>query len=89
MSHSFPIRMVVSERDLAKCAKQFREKAGVSKAVAARELRVNRGTIQQAEEYPKLSLTKLRRRMIEKYSEFSILGPVYVLKKKKKQNPND
>lgn len=71
-----------TERDLAALAKHFRSKAGISKSEAARELGVNRGTIQQAEEYPKTSLSRLRIRMIERYSDFKVIGPVYVLKRK-------
>jgi DNA-binding XRE family transcriptional regulator len=71
-----------SERQLAALAKRFRKKAGISKAEAARQLKVTRGTLQQAEEYPDLSLTKLRVRMIEKYSPFKVDGPMFILRKK-------
>ena len=71
-----------SDRDLAALAKRFRSEAGVSKSEASRQLGVNRGTIQQAEEYPDTSLARLRIRMIERYSDFKVIGPVYVLKRK-------
>jgi hypothetical protein len=35
-----------------------------------------------AEHRPEMSLAKLRVRMIEKYSEFKVIGPVYLLKRK-------
>ena len=73
---------LLSETDLAALAKRFRSQAGISKSEASRQLGVNRGTIQQAEEYPKTSLTRLRVKMIEKYSPFTVVGPVYLLKKK-------
>jgi DNA-binding XRE family transcriptional regulator len=72
----------ISEKGLAALAKRFRQRAGVSKAEAARRLHVNRGTMQQAEEYPEVSLTKLRIRIIEKYSPFTVAGPVFLLNRK-------
>lgn len=72
----------VAEPKLAALAKQFREAAGKSKADVARELRVAAPTVFAAEERPEMSLTKLRVRMIEKYSPFKVVGPVYFLKRK-------
>jgi DNA-binding XRE family transcriptional regulator len=76
------IKNAFSETQLAALAKRFRAGANISKAEAARQLGVNRGTIQQAEEYPETSLTRLRLKMIEVYSPFKIVGPVYFLEKK-------
>jgi len=73
---------LLSETDLAALAKRFRKEAGISKAEASRRLGVSRGTVQQAEEYPNASLSKLRIRMIEKYSPFRVVGPVYLLERK-------
>ena len=81
----FPVMQkdkLLPEIDLAAMAKRFREEAGISKAEAARQMGVSRGTIQQAEEYPNASLAKLRIKMIEKYSPFKVAGPVYLLKEK-------
>jgi hypothetical protein len=72
----------LSEANLAKLAKRFRRKAKKSRAQAARELRVSQTSIFNAEETPSQSLAKLRARMIEKYSEFTVAGPVFYLKKK-------
>jgi DNA-binding XRE family transcriptional regulator len=72
-----------SERELALFAKRCRSKSGISKAEAARQLGVNRATIQQAEENPDESLTRLRVRLIERYSEFKITGPVFILTPKR------
>ena len=82
MSKSKPRQRMCSESELAALAKAFRSKAGVSKAEAARNLGVTRGTIQQAEEYPAVSLTKLRVRMVEAFSPFTVAGPVYLLQRK-------
>jgi DNA-binding XRE family transcriptional regulator len=70
------------EPELAKLAKQFREQSGKFKAELGRELKVTRATMQDVEERPERNLTKLRRRIIEKYSPFRVIGPVYFLKKK-------
>jgi len=82
MPNSKSRQRTCSESELATLAKDFRAKAGVSKAEAARQLGVTRGTIQQAEEYPAVSLSKLRVRMIEAYSPFTVAGPVFLLQKK-------
>lgn len=74
-----PEDQIVFERDLAALAKQLRQKAGVSKAEAARRLGVNRGTIQQAEEYPETSLTKVRIRLIEAFSTCTVKGPAFIV----------
>jgi DNA-binding XRE family transcriptional regulator len=72
----------IQEAQLAALAKQFREAAGKSKADAARELGVAAPTIFSAEERPDMSLTKLRIRLIEIYSPFKVVGPVFLLEKK-------
>ena len=79
MEKRAPHDRIVFETELAALAKKLRLKAGVSKAEAARQLGVNRGTIQQAEEYPQTSLTKLRIRMIEAFSSSSVKGPAYIV----------
>ena len=70
------------EAQLAALAKQFREAAGKSKADVARELDVAAPSIFNAEERPDVSLTKLRIRMIEAYSQFKVTGPVFQMIKK-------
>jgi DNA-binding XRE family transcriptional regulator len=67
----------VTEHELATLAKAARQKADLSKAEVARLLRVTRGTIHQAEEYPDMSLTKLRVKIIEKCSPTKVSGPFY------------
>ena len=49
---------------------------------AARELRVSGPTMFQAEEVPEKSLHKLRKQIIERYSEYEVVGPVYVIRRK-------
>jgi len=71
-----------SEKQLAGLAKKFRKGTGKNKSEAARELGVHRATVLVAEEKPTQSLTALRLRMIEKYSPYKVIGPVYLLKRK-------
>ena len=77
-----PRKHFVSESELNALAKEFRIKSGKKKAAVGRELGVARSNIQLAEENPEQSLTRLRIRMIEKYSPYKVVGPVYLLEKK-------
>jgi DNA-binding XRE family transcriptional regulator len=71
-----------TEKELAALAKKYRQAAGKSKAEVARELSVAPPTVFSAEEQPEMSLTKLRIRMIEAYSPFQVVGPIFVLEDK-------
>lgn len=71
-----------NQKQLAVLAKKFREQSGKNKSEAARELDVHRATVSVAEEKPGQSLRAFRIRMIEKYSSYKVIGPVYLLKKK-------
>jgi len=73
---------LVTENDLARLAKQYRQAAKITKSEAARQLGVVKGTIHQAEECPDVSLAKVRIRMIEKFSPFKVTGRFYRLEKK-------
>ena len=72
----------VNETDLAALAKRCRVASGRNRAQAARELGVARPTLIQAEDSPAKSLFKLRKRIIEKYSRYKLVGPVYWLRQK-------
>lgn len=73
----------VTEAELATLAKEFRLKSGRTKIEAAAELGVTRPTVQNAEENPDQSLTRVRIRMIETYSPYKVSGPYYRLERKK------
>ena len=75
-------KQFLSEAHLAKLAGQFRKKAKISRAQAAREMGVSQTSIFSAEETPAQSLAKLRMRMIEKYSDFKVIGPVFLVRPK-------
>jgi DNA-binding XRE family transcriptional regulator len=73
---------LLTEKDLAALAKQFRKQAGETRAQAGRKMGVSHVSIHRAEENPEESLFKLRARMVEAYSPFKVCGPVFHLKKK-------
>lgn len=72
----------VLDKNLAAIAKKSREAAGKTKADAAREMGVKEPAILYAEENPEKSFRKLRCRMIEAYSQFTVTGPWFRLEKK-------
>ena len=74
-------KALLTETNLARIAKRFRERAGKSRAQAARELKVAQVSVFRAEENPEESLLKLRMRMIEAYSSFKVVGPVFFLER--------
>ena len=75
-------KATMNEDDLAVTAKMLRRRAGVSRAQAARDMKVSQTSIFNAEETPEQGLAKLRIRMIEAYSKFKVRGPVYLLEDK-------
>lgn len=72
----------VTEEKLAELAKQFRRAADKSRAEAARDMGIKQPSIFHAEESPEKTFIKLRRRMIEAYSDHKVEGPFYRLVKK-------
>ena len=77
-------KKLLNEADLAALAKKYRESAGKTRAEAAREMGVKHPSIFHAEESPEKSFFKLRKRMIEAYSPYSVRGPVFLLEKVRK-----
>jgi DNA-binding XRE family transcriptional regulator len=75
-------KKLLTEKDLAALARHFRKQAGKTRAEAGRKMGVSHVSIHRAEENPEESLFKLRTRMIETYSSFKVIGPVFHLKKK-------
>jgi DNA-binding XRE family transcriptional regulator len=73
------------EKELAALVKQCREQSGKSRAQVARELNVSRPTIFYAEEKPERGLHKLRKTIIETYSEYRVSDAVYLVSVAKKK----
>src|SRR6266850_4032386 len=74
-AQSLPIR----EEDLPQIAKAAREAAGRTRAEAARDLGVKFSSIFNAEENPRASLFQLRKKLIETYSNYQLVGPEFRL----------
>ena len=72
----------IEEHELAALAKKFRIAAGKTRAAAAREMGVKHPSIFHAEESPEKGYWSLRRRMIEAYSQYQVLGPLYLLRER-------
>lgn len=77
-----PTKKFLSETEISALAKELRERAGKKRAHAARDMGVSQTSIFHAEESPDQSLTKLRIRMIERYSSHRVVGPVFYLEDK-------
>ncbi len=77
-----PTKQLFTEADLGRLAKEFRVATGKKRAEAARELEVARPTLSQAEDCPERTLIILRKRIIEKYSPYKVIGPLYALERK-------
>ena len=76
-------KIEVSEESVASIAKQYRQATGKSRAQVASELGVGRQAVFYAEDFPQKSFFKLRKRIIEKYSPYKVVGPVFWLEKTK------
>lgn len=74
---------ILTENDLGALAKKYRMEAGKNRSQAARDLGIAQPTVFQAEEQPEKSLFRVRKLLIETYSDFEVIGPVYLLRKKK------
>lgn len=70
------------ESELAALAKKTRQAVGKRKVEVARELGVAPPSVFNAEERPDMGLHKLRIRIIETYSKYRVIGPVYFLERK-------
>ncbi len=73
---------LLTEKQLTALARRFRKQSGITRAAAARQMDVSQTSIFHAEESPEQGLVKLRSRMIEAYSPFEVVGPVFLLRKK-------
>jgi hypothetical protein len=77
-------KKIFKESELAALAKKFRQQTRKNQSAAAEDFKVHRATISYAEEKPEQSLTNLRVRMIEKYSDYKVAGPLFCLERRKK-----
>jgi hypothetical protein len=75
-------KIFLTEAELAVKAKEVRKAAGKRKIHVAREFGLSPPSIYIAEELPERSMHKLRIRIIETYSKYKVIGPVYYLERK-------
>jgi hypothetical protein len=73
---------LIREAELVSLAKRYRVKAKKTRARAAREMGVSQTAIFHAEESPQKSLAKLRVRMIEAYSPFTVVNALFLRRKR-------
>lgn len=73
---------LLSAEDLAAYAREVRIRAGITQAEAARTLGVSRAALCNAENKPEKSFAALRKRIIEEYSDRTVIGPHYQIIKK-------
>jgi DNA-binding XRE family transcriptional regulator len=78
----------VPAKQLSTLAKRFRKRAGKTRAEAAREMNVSQPSIFQAEERNDQSVLKLRVRMIEAYSRYAVVGPLFRLRRDNREEVN-
>lgn len=78
------VNAVLDQTQLAALAKRYRVAAGKSRKEAARDMGLKHPAIFHAEESPKRSLCKLRKRLVEAYSSFRVIGPIYLLTEKQR-----
>lgn len=76
---------ILTEAELAELVKELRENAGMTKAAVATAMGCKPPSIFHSEESPHLPYAKLRRRLVEYFSDLEIEGPVYRLRKKRKR----
>jgi DNA-binding XRE family transcriptional regulator len=65
--------------ELAALARELRRASGKSQKEVAGELGVSAPAVSNAESKPERSLFELRKRIIEKYSNYKLVGPEYRL----------
>ena len=72
-----------AESELAELARIARKAAGKTQKEVAYDMGVSQTSISHAENSPEKSLVALRKRLIEMYSDYKLVGPEYRLVKNK------
>lgn len=73
------VKRVYLDSELAELALEIRKAAGKTQKEVAHELGVSQASVSNAESCPERSLFELRKRIIEKYSNYKLVGPEYRL----------
>lgn len=73
---------LVKPHELPELVKRLREQYGFTRHEVAKRLGVSEAIVRQAEEQPDRARIQLRKRMIERLSDYRLEGPFYRLRRK-------
>lgn len=73
---------LIKRTDIPLLVKEMREQKGLSTAHIARDLGVPEPSITQAEAQPHRALFKLRKRILERFTGYTLDGPFYRVRRK-------
>ena len=79
---SFEEGQLIKRTDIPLLVKEIREQTGLSTAHIARDLGVPEPSVTQAEEQPHRALFKLRKRILEQFTGYTLDGPFYRVRRK-------
>ncbi|MEW6304039.1 MAG: hypothetical protein AB1705_11240 [Verrucomicrobiota bacterium] len=74
----------IAAEKLAAITRQVRLATGKTHRQIAEELGVSQPSVVFAETRPARSMTKLRKRIIETYSNYEVIGPFYLVREKRR-----
>ncbi len=72
----------ISLRDIARIVRRARSEQGLSENQAAQALGVHVHSVKQAEGQPHRDLLRLRRRILERFTGYTLDGPYYQIRRK-------
>lgn len=81
-SPSFQSGRLIKASDLSEVVKEVREQEGLSHRELADALRITEPAVHEAEKQSQRARFRLRKRIIERYTGFTLDGPYYRLKRK-------
>lgn len=72
----------ITLRDITRIVRRARNESGLSENQAAQELGVKVRSVKQAEGQPHRDMLRLRRRILERFTGFTLDGPYYQIRRK-------
>ena len=79
---SFEDGQLIKRSDIPLIVKETREQKGLTTEHVARDLGVSEPSVAQAEAQPHRALFKLRKRILERFTEYTLDGPFYRVRRK-------
>ena len=80
--HPFEDGQLIKRTDIPLLVKELREQHGLSTEHVARDLGVPEPSVAQAEGQPHRALFKLRKRILERFTGYTLDGPFYRVRRK-------